>query len=104
MCFCLGLGLWTPYLVPRLRAKYLREDHPKALFSRTKEQSAPLAGTAGESACKPALETAGEVFQRERTVSVQRPHRSEAEPSTAPALGLPGPDIPGLQWYCPMKG
>ena len=50
------------------------------------------------------LEAAGEVFQRERAVSVPRPHRPEAEPSTAPALGLPGPDLPGLKWYCPMKG
>ena len=35
MWFCLFLGVWIPELVPRLRAKALREDHPKALFSRT---------------------------------------------------------------------
>ena len=34
----------------------------------------------------------------------QRPHRPEAEPSTAPSLGQPGPDLPGLQWYCHTKG
>ena len=32
------------------------------------------------------LEAAGEVFQRERAGSAQRPQRSEAEPSTAPTL------------------
>ena len=45
-----------------------------------------LAGTPGESACKPALEAAGEVFQRERAGFAQRPHRPEAKPSTALAL------------------
>ena len=32
------------------------------------------------------LEAAGEVFQRERAGSAQRPQRPEAEPSTAPTL------------------
>ena len=50
------------------------------------------------------LEAVGEVFQRERAGSAQRPHRPEAKHSTAPTLGQPGPDFPGLQWYCPMKG
>ena len=50
------------------------------------------------------LEAAGEVFMRERAGSAQRPHRPKAEPSTAPALGEPGPDLPGLHWYCPIKG
>ena len=49
------------------------------------------------------LAAAREVFQRERASSAQRPHRLEAEPSTDAALGQPGPDLPGLQWYCPMK-
>ena len=43
------------------------------------------------------LEAAGEVFQRERAGFAQRHHRPEAEPSTAPSLGQPGPDLPGLQ-------
>ena len=51
-----------------------------------------------------ALEAVGEVFKRESAGSAQRPHRAKAEPSTAPALGEPGPDLPGLHWYCPMKG
>ena len=50
------------------------------------------------------LEAAGEVFKRESAGSAQRLHRPNAEPSTAPALGKPGPDLPGFQWYCPMKG
>ena len=50
------------------------------------------------------LEAAGEVFQRERAGFAQRHHRPEAEPSTAPSLGQPGPDLPGLQWYCHKKG
>ena len=50
------------------------------------------------------LEASGEVFQRVRAGSAQRPHRPEAEPSTALALVQSGPDLPGLQWYCPMKG
>ena len=50
------------------------------------------------------LEAAGEVFQWERAGSAQRPHRPKSEPSTDPALGEPGSDLPGLQWYCPMKG
>ena len=49
-------------------------------------------------------EAAGEVFPRERAVSAQRPNRTDAEPSTDPTLGQLGPDFPGLQWYCPMKG
>ena len=49
------------------------------------------------------LEAAGEVFKRESAGSAQRPHRPKAEPSTGPALGEPGPDLPGLHWYCPMK-
>ena len=50
------------------------------------------------------LEGAREVFKRERAGSAQRPHRPKAEPSTAPALGKHGPDLPGLHCYCPMKG
>ena len=50
------------------------------------------------------IEAAGEVFKRERAVSAQRLHRRKAEHNTAPALGEPGQDIPGLPWYCPMKG
>ena len=50
------------------------------------------------------LEAAGEVFKRESAGSAQRPHRPKAETSTAPALGEPGPDLPGLHWYCPMLG
>ena len=50
------------------------------------------------------LEAAGEVFKRESAGYAQRPHRPNAEPSTAPALGKPGPDLPGFRWYCPMKG
>ena len=49
------------------------------------------------------LEAAGEVFQHERAGSAQRPHRTESEPSMAPALGQPRPDIPGLHCYCPRK-
>ena len=50
------------------------------------------------------IEAAGEVFKRERAVSAQRTHRPKAEPSTAPAFGEHGQDIPGPHWYCPMKG
>ena len=50
------------------------------------------------------LEAAGEVFKWERAGSAQRPHRPKADHSRAPALGEPGPDLPGLHWYCPMKG
>ena len=50
------------------------------------------------------LEAAREIFKRERAGSAQRPHRPKAEPSTAPALGEPGPDLPGLHWYGPMRG
>ena len=50
------------------------------------------------------LEAAGEVFPRERAGSAQRPHRPETEPSTAPALGQPGPDLAGLQGNCLMEG
>ena len=50
------------------------------------------------------LEAAGVVFKRESAGSAQRPHRLMAEPSRAPALGEPGPDLPGLQLYCTMKG
>ena len=50
------------------------------------------------------VEAAGEVFMRESAGSAQRPHRLMAEPSRAPALGEPGPDLPGLHLYCPMKG
>ena len=50
------------------------------------------------------LEAAGEVFPRERAVSAQRPHRPVAESNTAPAIGQPVPDLPGLQSFCPMKG
>ena len=52
---------------------------------------------------KRSLEEHGEVFQWERASSAQRPHRPEAEPSMAPALGQPCPDIPGLHGYCPRK-
>ena len=50
------------------------------------------------------LEAAGEDFKRESAGSAKRPHRPKAEPSTAPALGEPGPDLPGLHWYCHMNG
>ena len=50
------------------------------------------------------LGAAGEVFKRERASSAPRPHMPEAESNTAPAIGKPGPDLPGLQWYCLMKG
>ena len=50
------------------------------------------------------LEAAGEVFQRERARSAQRPNRPAAKHSTAPTLCEPGPDFPGPQWNCPMKG
>ena len=73
------------------------------LFSRAWEQSAPLAEEPARVPAKGSLEAAGEVFQRERTGFAQRPHRPEAEPSMAPSLGQPCPDLPGLQWYCPMK-
>ena len=50
------------------------------------------------------LKAAREVFKWERAGSAQRLHRPKAEHSTAPALGKPGPDLPGLHWYYPMKG
>ena len=50
------------------------------------------------------LEAAGEVFKKESAGSAQRPHRPNAEASTAPALGKPGTEFPGFQWYCTMKG
>ena len=50
------------------------------------------------------LKADGEVLKWERAGSAQRPHRPKSEHSTAPALGEPGPDLPGLYWYCPMKG
>ena len=50
------------------------------------------------------FEAAGEVFKWERAGSAQRQHRPKADHSTAPALDEPGPDLPGLNWYCPMKG
>ncbi|RJF56609.1 hypothetical protein D4Z76_09200 [Campylobacter coli] len=49
------------------------------------------------------LHAGGEVFQRERAGPAQRPHRPEAEPSNAPALGQPCPGLPRLQGNCPMK-
>ena len=50
------------------------------------------------------LEAAVEVLEWQRAGSAQRPHRSEAESSMAPALGQPGPDLAGLQGNCPMQG
>ena len=50
------------------------------------------------------LKAAGELFKWERAGAAQRPHRPKADHSTAPALGEPGPDLPDLYWYCPMKG
>ena len=50
------------------------------------------------------LKAAREVFKWERAGSAQRLHRPKADHSTAPALDEPGPDLPGLYWYCPMKG
>ena len=50
------------------------------------------------------LEAAGDVFKQESAGSAQRPQRPKAEPSTAPALGEQVSDLPGLHWYCPMKG
>ena len=50
------------------------------------------------------LEAAGDVFKWESAGSAQTPHRPKAEPRTAPALGEPGPDLPGLHWYPHMKG
>ena len=50
------------------------------------------------------LEAAGEVFKGESAGSAQRPQGPNAEPSTAPALGKPGPELPGFQWYGHMKG
>ena len=50
------------------------------------------------------LEAAGEVFKWESAVSAQRPHRLKTEPSRAHALGEPGPDLPGLHMYCPIRG
>ena len=50
------------------------------------------------------LKAAREVFKWERAGSAQRLHRPKADHSTAPALDEPGPDLPGLNWYCPMKG
>ena len=50
------------------------------------------------------LEAAGDVSKRESAGSAHRPHRPKAEPSTAPALGEHGPDLPGLHLYPPMKG
>ena len=62
-----------------------------------------LEGTAGESACNQPLKAAWEVFKWERAGSAQRLHRPKADHSTAPALDEPGPDLPGLYWYSPMK-
>ena len=50
------------------------------------------------------LKAAREVFKWERAAFAQRLHRPKADHSTAPALDEPGPDLPGLHWYCPMKG
>ena len=50
------------------------------------------------------LEAAGEVFKWERAGSTQRLHRPKADHSTAHALDEPGPDLPCLYWYFPMKG
>ena len=49
------------------------------------------------------LKAAREVFKWERAGSAQRLHRPKVDHSTAPALDGPGPDLPGLYWYCPMK-
>ena len=50
------------------------------------------------------LEAGGEVCRRERAGAAGRPHRPEAQPSEAPALGQPCPGLPGVQGYCPTKG
>ena len=50
------------------------------------------------------LEAAVEVFKRESAGSAQRPHRLKAEPRRAHALVEPGPDLPGLHMYCPIRG
>ena len=93
-----------PSWSPGSGARALREDHHEALFSWAWEQGARLAGIPGKSASKPSFGSSRDVFQRERAGSALRPHRPEAEPSMAPALGQPWPDLPGLQGYCPMKG
>ena len=50
------------------------------------------------------LEAAGKCSTGRGPVLAQRPHRPEAEHSMDPALGQPGPDLPGLELYCPVKG
>ena len=116
MCkwFCLGLGVWAPWLAPRLRGKGPERGPPLNAFLPSLEaecvgygERGPPSGRKGYGACEclqTSLEEHGEVFQWERAGSAQRPHRPEAEPSMAPALGQPCPDIPGLQGYCPRKG
>ena len=60
-------------------------------------------GTASDSACKPAFGSSWGGLAVGEGCSAQRPQRPEAESSTAPAIGQPGPDLPGLELYCPMK-
>ena len=57
-------------------------------------------GIASESA----FEAAVEVFEWQSAGSAQRPHRPETEPSTAPALGQPGPELAGLQPAAQCRG
>ena len=107
VCICLSLSLrvWSPYLVQRFRALGPERGPPQSAFSPgLRSGGRALWELTAKVLANQPFEAAGEVFQRERAGSAQRPHRPKAEPSTAPALGEHGPDLAGLHWYCPMKG
>ena len=82
----------------------LAKELPENLCQRQiAAQPLPLANLARVLANRP-VEAAGEVFKRESAGSSQRPQRLKTEPRRAYALGVPGPDLPGLQLYCLIRG
>ena len=105
MCFCLVLGVWTPYLVPRLRAKGPERGPPQSAFLPDLGAECAACGNSRQECLQTAFgRIRGSLPLGEGRFCSEAPQAKGTATSTAPALGQPGPDLPGLQWYFPMKG
>ena len=104
MCFCLFLGVWIPELVPRLRAKGPERGPPKSAFLPDLGGQCAACGYTRRECLQTGLGSSrGGLPAGEGRFCSEAP-QARGKTQHGPSLGQPGPDLPGLQWYCHMKG